>query len=60
MLGGCILEFISVKVDEKDTVGKRLRQEISSRNASDTTGSASDDNVFAPRVDHVGLQRLSL
>lgn len=52
MLSGCVFEFVTIEVDEENAVRKWLRQKITRRNTSDTTGSASYHDVLALFVDH--------
>ena len=55
MFGGCILEFIGVKVDKENTVRQWLREKISRGYTSDAASCSSYDDILAPCIDHVEL-----
>lgn len=55
MFGGCILEFIGVKIDEENAVRQWLREKISRGYTSDAASPSSYDDILAPCIDHVEL-----
>lgn len=53
MLGSCTLQFVLVKIDQKDTVRERLGEEVTRCNTSDSACTSGDDDVLASRIDHL-------